>query len=85
MFKIVNSYEDVDMNMFFKPKEGNITRGHRAALVKEQCRLDMRKYSCHLELVVLDGNLVKSCYANMSALHCRYCYGVLITILMVII
>ena len=84
--------------MFFKLKEGSRTRGHKAALVKEQCRLDMRKYSfsqrvneweklpnvcvnassvnmfknsipcplaiaslstCHLELVVWDGNLVK--------------------------
>ena len=112
MFKIVNGYEDVDRNMFFKLKEGSRTRGHKATLVKEQCRLDMRKYSfsqrvknesnklpndcvnassvnmfknridiylthrrencwtldkpmaslstCHLELVVWDGNLVKS-------------------------
>ena len=27
------------------PKEGGRTRGHKAALVKEQCMLDMRKYS----------------------------------------
>ena len=97
MFKIVNGYEDVDRNMFFKLKEGSRTRGHKAALIKEQCRLDVRKYSfsqrvinewnklpndcvnassvnmfknridrypmvslstCHLELVVWDGNLV---------------------------
>ena len=45
VFEIVNGYEDVDRNMFFKLKEGSITRGHKAALVKEQCRLDMRKYS----------------------------------------
>ena len=45
VFKIVNGYEDVDRNMFFKLKEGSRTRGHEAALVKEQCRLDMRKYS----------------------------------------
>ena len=45
VFKIVNGYEDVDRNMFFKLKEGSITRGHKAALVKEQCRLDMKKYS----------------------------------------
>ena len=45
MFKIVNGYENVDRNMFFKLKEGSRTRGHKAALVKEQCRLDMRKYS----------------------------------------
>ena len=40
MFKIVNGYEDVDRNMFFKLKEGSRTREHNAALVKEQCRLD---------------------------------------------
>ena len=45
VFKIVNGYEDVDRNMLFKLKEGSRTRGHKAALVKEQCRLDMRKYS----------------------------------------
>ena len=45
VFKIVNGYEDVDRNMFFKFKEGSRTRGNKVALVKEQCRLDMRKYS----------------------------------------
>ena len=45
VFKIVNGYEDVDRNMFFKLKEGSRIRRHKAALVKEQCRLDMRKYS----------------------------------------
>ena len=44
VFKIVND-EDVVRNMFFKLKEGSRTRGHKAALVKEQCRLDMKKYS----------------------------------------
>ena len=45
VFKIVNGYEDVDRNMFFKLKEGSRTRGHKVALVKEQCRLDIRNYS----------------------------------------
>ena len=27
------------IGMFFKLKEGSRTRGHKAALVKEQCRL----------------------------------------------
>ena len=45
VFKLVNGYENVDKNMFFKLKEGGRTRGHKAALVEEQCRLDMRKYS----------------------------------------
>ena len=45
VFKIVNSYDNIDMSMFFKPKEGSRTRVHKATLVKEQCRLHMRKYS----------------------------------------
>ena len=45
MLILVTCYEDVDRNMLFKLTEGNRTRGHKAALVKEQCRLDMRKYS----------------------------------------
>ena len=43
VFKIVNGYEDVDRNMFVKFKEGSRTRGHKTALVNEECRLDMRK------------------------------------------
>ena len=44
MLKILNGYEDIDRNMLFKLKEGSRTRGHKAALLKEQFRLDMRKY-----------------------------------------
>ena len=33
VFKIVNGYEDVDRNMFFKLKEGSRTRGNKVALV----------------------------------------------------
>ena len=29
VFKIVNGYEDIDRNMFFKLKEGSRTRGHK--------------------------------------------------------
>ena len=45
VFKILNGYEGIDRNMFFKLKEGSRTRGHITASVKEQGRLDMRKYS----------------------------------------
>ena len=45
VFKIVNGYEDVNRNMFFKLKKVSRTRGHKVALAKEQCRLDMRKFS----------------------------------------
>ena len=34
VFKIVNGYEDVDRNMFFKRKEDSRNTGHKAALVK---------------------------------------------------
>ena len=44
-FLVLNDYEDIDRNMFFILIEGSITRGHKSALVKEQFRLDMRKYS----------------------------------------
>ena len=43
VFKIVNCYEYVDRNMFFKLKEGRRTIGHKAALVKEQCRFGHEK------------------------------------------
>ena len=46
VFKIVNGYEDVDRNMFFKLKESQWLNSLS---------------TCHLELVVWDGNLVKSC------------------------
>ena len=42
---MMNRYEEVDRNMFFKLKESRKIIGHEAALVKEQCRLQMRKYS----------------------------------------
>ena len=35
VFKMVNGFDDVDRNMFFKLKESSRTRGHKAALVKE--------------------------------------------------
>ena len=31
--------------MFFSPKKDSKTRGHEVKLVKDQCRLDIRKYS----------------------------------------
>ena len=41
VFKILNGYE----NIFFSLKKDNRTRGHEVTLVKDQCRLDIRKYS----------------------------------------
>ena len=36
--------KNIDRNMFFFSKESR-TRGHDVKLVKDQCRLDIRKYS----------------------------------------
>ena len=68
MFKIVNSYEDVDRNMFFKLKEGSRKRGHKAALVKEQCRLDMRKYSFS-QRVINEWNKLPNDCGNASSVN----------------
>ena len=67
VFKIVNGYEDVDRNMFFKHKEGR-TRGHKAALVKEQYRLDMRKYSFSQRVTNEWNKLPKDC-VNASSVN----------------
>ena len=68
VFKIVNGYEDVDRNMFFKLKEGSRTRGHKAALVKEQCRLDMRKYSFS-QRVINEWNKLPNYCVNASSVN----------------
>ena len=45
LFKILNGYENIDRNMFFSLKKDSRTRGHEVKLVKDQCRLDIRKHS----------------------------------------
>ena len=67
VFKIVNGYEDVDRNMFFK-LEGCRIRGHKAALVKEQCRLDMRKYSFS-QRVINEWNKLPNDCVNASSVN----------------
>ena len=44
VFKILNGYENIDRNIFFSLKKDR-TRGHEVTLVKDQCGLDIRKYS----------------------------------------
>ena len=44
VFKILNGYENIDRNMFFSLKKDSRTRGHEVKLVKDLCRLDIRKY-----------------------------------------
>ena len=68
MFKIMNDYKDIDRNMFFKLKEGSRTRGHKAALVEEQCRLDMRKYS-FTQRVINEWNKQSDDCVNASSVN----------------
>ena len=67
MFKIVNGYENVNRNMFFKLK-GSRTRGHKVALVKEQCKLDMRKYSFS-QRVINEWNKLPNYCVNTSSVN----------------
>ena len=64
----MNGYEDVDRNMFFKLIEGSRTRGHKVALVKEQCRLDMRKYSFSPS-VINEWNKLSNVCVNASSVN----------------
>jgi len=45
IFNILNGFENVDRNTFFSIKKDSRTRGHEVALVKYQCRLDVKKYT----------------------------------------
>ena len=69
-FITLNGYEDIDRNMFFKLKEGSRTKGHKAALAMEQCRLDMRKYSFSQRVINVWNKLSNDCVnvrsVNMS-------------------
>ena len=45
VFKISNGYENIDRNIFFSLKKNSRTIRQEVTLVKDQCRLDIRKYS----------------------------------------
>ena len=60
--------EHVDRNMFFKLKESSRTRGHKAALVKEQCKLDIRKYSFSQRVINECKKLPNDC-VNASSVN----------------
>ena len=51
VFKIVNAYEDIDRNVFFKLKVGSRTRGHKTALAKEQCYVGWTRESTHSHII----------------------------------
>ena len=60
-FKILNGYENIDSNIFFKIKEMKITRGHNFTLVKKQSRLDVRTYSFSQRTIDVWNKLSTDC------------------------
>ena len=65
---LLNGYEDTNRNMLFKLKEGSTTRGHKAALVKEQCWFDMRKNSFSQRTINEWDKLFNDCLNGSSVI-----------------
>ena len=73
--------DQIEVFKILKLKEGSRTRGHKSALVKEQCRLDMRKYSFS-QRVINEWNKLPNDCVNASSVNMfknriyRYLIGV---------
>ena len=66
IFKILNGYENIDRNMFFSLKKDRRTRGHEVKLVKDQCRLVIKKYSFSQRTVNECNKLSMDCITASS-------------------
>ena len=66
VFKVLNGYENIDTNMFFSLKKNSRTRGHGVKLVKDQCRLDIRKYSFSQNKITEWNKLSMDCITASS-------------------
>ena len=64
VFQILNGYENIDRNMFFSLKKDSRTRGHEVKLVKDQCRLDIRKHSFSQRTINEWNKLSTDCVTN---------------------
>ena len=69
MFKILNGNERTDNITCVSVKSERRTRGPKVALAKEQCRLDIRKFSCSQRTVnewnSLSANRVSASSVNV--------------------
>ena len=61
VLRILNRYENIDRNMFFSPEKDSRTRGHEVTLIKDLCRLDIRKYSFLQRTINEWNNLSTDC------------------------
>ena len=66
VFKILNGYENIDRNMFLSLKKDSRTGGHEVKLVKDRCRLDIKKYSFSQRTVNEWKKLSKDCITASS-------------------
>ena len=65
-FKILNGYENIDTNIFFSLMKDNRTREHEITLVKDQYRLDIRKYSFSQRTINERNKLSTYCVTSSS-------------------
>ena len=66
VFKLLNGYENIDKKNFFSLKKDNRTREHEVTLVKDQCRLDIRKYSFSQRTINEWNKLYTDCVTTSS-------------------
>ena len=66
MFKILIGYENIDRNISFSPKSDSRTRGHEVILVKNQCRLNIRKSSFSQRTINERNKLSTDCVTASS-------------------
>ena len=64
VFKILNGYENIDRNMFFSLKKAS----RQIKLVKDQCRLDIKKYSFS-QRTINEWNKLSTDCVTASSVH----------------
>ena len=60
--------KNIVRNIVFSLKKDSRTRGHDATLVKDQCRLDLRKYSFS-QRTINDWNKLSTYCVNVSSVN----------------
>ena len=66
VFKIVNGYENININIFVSVKEERRTRGHGITLAKKQCILYIRQFSFSQRTVNEWNRLSADCVGTSS-------------------
>ena len=64
----MNGNENIDRNMLFSLKKDSRTRKHEVKLVKDQCRLDIMKYSSS-QRTINDWKKLSTNYITASSMN----------------